>query len=77
LTLAKREAPALSVVQVKPDGSMEGLEGAAGAATPVLVTYLLSLLITFIGDTLTMRLLYDIWPDLPGAASTALVKETK
>jgi hypothetical protein len=77
LTLAKREAPALSVVQVKPDGSMEGLEGAAGAATPVLVTYLLSLLITFIGDTLTMRLLYDIWPDLPGPASTALVKETK
>jgi hypothetical protein len=77
LTLAQREAPALNVVQVKADGSMEGLEGAAGVATPVLVAYLLSLLITFIGETLTLRLLHDIWPDLPSPATTVLGKETK
>lgn len=65
LTLAKREAPALSAVQVKPDGSLEGLEGEAAQAHPILVGYLLSLLITFIGETLTMRLLHDVWPDLP------------
>lgn len=66
LTLAQRESPALSAVQVKPDGSLEGLEGEAAQAHSILVGYLLSLLITFIGDPLTMRLLHDIWPDLPG-----------
>jgi hypothetical protein len=77
LTLAKREAPALSVVEIKANGSMEGLESAATEATSVLVAYLLSLLITFIGETLTMRLLHDVWPNLPSPALTPLEKETK
>lgn len=77
LTLAKREAPALSAVQVKPDGSLEGLEGEAAQAHPILVGYLLSLLITFIGETLTMRLLHDIWPDLPELGLNSLGKESK
>ena len=77
LTLAKREAPALSAVQVKPDGSLEGLEGDAAQAHPILVGYLLGLLITFIGETLTMRLLHDVWPDLPGLNLNPLGKELK
>jgi hypothetical protein len=71
LTLAKREASALSEVQVKPDGSLEGLDGEAAQAHPILVSYLLSLLITFIGEALTMRLLHDIWPDLPNSDLTS------
>ena len=77
LTLAKREAPELSAVQVKPDGSLEGLEGEAAQAHAVLVGYLLGLLITFIGETLTMRLLQDVWPDLPGPDLNSLGKESK
>ena len=77
LTLAKRESPALSAVQVKPDGSLEGLDGEAALAHPILVGYLLSLLVTFIGETLTMRLLHDIWPDLPGLGLNSLGKESK
>jgi hypothetical protein len=77
LTLAKRESPALSAVQVKPDGSLEGLEGEAAQAHPILVGYLLSLLITFIGETLTMRLLHDIWPELTGLDPSSLGKESK
>jgi hypothetical protein len=77
LTLAKRESRALSAVQVKPDGSLEGLEGEAAQAHPILVGYILSLLITFIGETLTMRLLHDIWPDLPGLDLNTLGKESK
>lgn len=77
LTLAQRESPALSAVQVKPDGSLEGLEGEAAQAHPILVGYLLGLLITFIGETLTMRLLHDIWPDLPGLDLDSLGKELK
>lgn len=71
LTLAKRETSALSVVQVKPDGSLEGLDGEAAEAHPILVAYLLGLLITFIGEALTMRLLRDIWPDLPSSDLTS------
>jgi len=77
LILAQREVPALGTVQVKADGSMRGLQEAGAAATHVLVSYLLSLLITFIGDTLTMRLLDDIWPDLPRRAVWPLGKEAK
>jgi hypothetical protein len=71
LTLAQREASALSEVEVKPDGSLEGLDGQAAQAHPILVAYLLSLLITFIGEALTMRLLRDIWPDLPSSDLTS------
>jgi hypothetical protein len=77
LTLAQRESPALSAVQIKPDGSLEGLEGEAAQTQLILVVNLLSLLITFIGETLTMRLLYDIWPDLPGLDPNPLGKELK
>ena len=77
LTLARREDPALSAVEVLPDGSLEGLEGKAAQAHAVLVGYLLSLLITFIGEALTMRLLHDVWPDLPGPDLNSLGKESK
>jgi hypothetical protein len=63
LTLAKREAPELRAVEVRSDASLEGLEGDASQAHPVLVAYLLSLLITFIGEDLTMKLVRDIWPE--------------
>lgn len=75
LTLARREAQGLGAVRVQPDGSLEGLEGEATQARTVLVGYLLTLLITFIGETLTMRLLHDVWPDLPGSALNSWEKE--
>lgn len=67
LTLAKREAPALSAVRVDSDGSMTGMEGEAARACSVLVAHLLSLLTTFVGETLTMRLLHDVWPEFSGS----------
>ena len=76
LVLARREAPALDAVSVEPDGSLKGLEGAAALATPVLVAHLLNLLITFIGHALTMRLLHDIWPDMPLTGQPAIGKES-
>jgi hypothetical protein len=67
LTLARREAPVLELVKVRDDGSLEGLT--AGTTEPggtLLIAQLISLLMTFIGDALTMRLLMDIWPNLRG-----------
>jgi hypothetical protein len=67
LTLAKREEQLLGTVEVTDDGYLEGLSGSATELEEsLLVAQLLGLLMTFIGDALTMRLLAEIWPDLLG-----------
>jgi len=71
LTLAKAEVPSLNMVQVSADGSLEGFEGieqaqgagATGPAGMILVAHLLELLLTFIGEPLTLRLVRDNSPD--------------
>lgn len=67
LVLAKAEISSLEAVQVGPHGSLEGLgeceqnyDADAGAA---VMAQLLGLLVTFIGETLTLRLVHDVWPD--------------
>jgi len=67
LSLAQRESPALARVEVTADGSMVGLEDAAVEAVPILVAHLIQLLIAFIVESLTLKLLQDIWPDIQGA----------
>ena len=65
LTLAKREAGALDALLVRDDGSLEGPSAnAAGAGGALLIAQLLGLLMTFIGEALTMSLLNEIWPEL-------------
>jgi hypothetical protein len=74
LALARAEVPSLNRVTVKPDCSIEGLEALAAQvadsgveATAALTAHLLGLLVTFIGEPLTLRLVRDAWPDeLPG-----------
>jgi hypothetical protein len=59
-------------VQVKADGSLEHSGELEVQAEPeelakgsvVLVAQLLGLLVAFIGETLTLRLMRDIWPKL-------------
>ncbi len=71
LTLAKAEAPSLNMVQVRADGSLEGFDGIehsqesgkAAHGGMVLLAHLLELLVTFIGEPLTLRLIGDKWPD--------------
>jgi hypothetical protein len=73
LALAKAEVVSLSPVQVREDGSLEGLDGAAhwpgagpgGDGGAAVVTHLLGLLVTFIGEPLTRQLVRDSWPDAP------------
>jgi hypothetical protein len=66
LMLANAQVPGLSAVQVKPDGSLEGLsnlgKGEDAEAGIVLVAQLLGLLVAFIGESLTVRILLDVWP---------------
>lgn len=65
LTLAKQECPALVAWQVNADGSLENLNGEADESGSVLIAHLIGLMITFIGESLTLRLLNDVWQDLP------------
>jgi hypothetical protein len=72
LTLANAEIPWLRAVEVKADGSLGGAEELHAQLTPeeiaegrvVLFAQLLGLLVAFIGENLTMRLVRDVWPKL-------------
>jgi len=70
LALARAEVPALHGVTEKADGSLEGLDKLAAAAPDVggaaafaITTHLLTLLVTFIGEPITARLMRETWPD--------------
>lgn len=65
LTLAKQESQELGSFQVKPDGSLEMSHSETGESDIVLVSHLVGLMDTFIGESLTLRLLNDAWPGLP------------
>ena len=72
LVLTNAEVPWLRAVHVKADGSLEGLDKLDAQVDPdeifegcvVLLAQLLGLLVAFIGETLTLRLVRDVWPDL-------------
>jgi hypothetical protein len=70
LVLARMEVPSLVVVNILSDGSIEGLveisadSKEAGIESTVAITSnFLDLLVTFIGESLTLRLISDAWPD--------------
>jgi hypothetical protein len=78
LTQAKSEAPSLWAAQIAEDGSLQGLgdfepeadmdkDQAGGFSTGeggiALIARLLGLLLIFLGETLTLNLLRNAWPD--------------
>ena len=73
LTLANAEVPWLRPVQVMEDGSFEGVEKLQAQLEPeeffegrvVLLAQLLGLLVAFIGEDLTSRLVREVWPKIP------------
>jgi hypothetical protein len=72
LALAILEVPLLRAVHVKTDGTFEGFEELGAQVDPdeflegcvVLLSHLLGLLVAFIGEALTLRLVRDVWPEL-------------
>lgn len=74
LALAKNEQPSLRILRLTADGAMKKIHEESENAdsevpTPddgagdLLIAHLLGLLLTFIGESLMMTLLYDAWPD--------------
>ena len=68
LALARAEVPALQSLTLKPDGCFVGFESALGddgnEAATVLTTHFLWLLVTFVGESIAVRLVRDAWPDV-------------
>ena len=71
LALASAEVPALHSATVSEDGRLEGLGqlatqpgSVAGAAAVAITAHMLGLLVTFIGEPLTLRLVRGAWPNL-------------
>lgn len=78
LALARTEVPSVYHIQIKADGRLEGLEklevdttnsgnselrGNLGSdAAIAITTHLLQLLVTFIGEPITLRLVREAWP---------------
>ena len=70
LALARAEAPWLRAIHVEPDGALGGLEetkaklssDAIFVGLVALLAQLLGLLVAFIGENLTLRLVLEIWP---------------
>lgn len=73
LAMAKAEVPSLGAVQVLADGSLAGIDAEGreqeadlrGDGGRAVVAQLLGLLVTFVGEPLTLRLVLDAWPGMP------------
>lgn len=67
-------------MQLKPDGVWEGLKAADAKlgvygffeVRVVVLAHLLGLLVAFVGEALTLRLMTEIWPNLPPTLSPDL-----
>ncbi len=73
LMMGKTKAKSLEMIQIRSDGALElNVAHAANShllleesAGDILLTQFLGLLVTFIGETLTVNLLRDVWPNVP------------
>jgi len=69
LILAQDKFPYLSAMRVKPDGSLKPCTSISprehADGTELVLARLLGLLVTFIGESLTLNLVIAAWPDLP------------
>ena len=68
VALASEEVPSLQNVKFSPDDCLEGLEkmtarGAADKAAVAITAHLLGLLVTFIGEPFTLKLVREAWPE--------------
>jgi hypothetical protein len=73
LTLARPEVPSLRAVHVAADGNLQGISAIelptdiererVSDGGVILISQLLELLLTFLGQALTMNLIRNVWPD--------------
>lgn len=72
LVLAEKEVPGLGGARMNADGGVEHFQETQVKTAPqpvstggaVMLAWLLGLLMSFIGEILTMQLVIEVWPDL-------------
>lgn len=64
VALSSAEFPAVKNMNLSPDCTPNGLETLDAEASIVLTAHLLALMVTFIGEPLTLRLLRQAWPGI-------------
>lgn len=72
LALATSEIPTMQAARVAADGRLEGFDGlqagldheGAAEGRVIVVSRLIELLVTFIGEKLTLQMVREIWPKL-------------
>jgi hypothetical protein len=82
LALARAEVPWLQRVELKPDGTLEGLREAmvrlpdetAENEAAILLAHLVGLLVVFVGDQITLSLVQGVWPGV-GAGDVQVAAE--
>lgn len=85
LTFARTEFPWLEGIRAEKDGSLKGLHAVAGEREPAeaaagfasVLSHFLGLLVVFIGEDLTLRLLQGAWPDIDLVGKNQGLEETK
>lgn len=79
LALASRDVEWLEPIRVAADGSLQGMQAAGQGLDPAeaarggaaILSLLLELLVTFIGEDLTLRLIHDAWSNSNARADDA------
>lgn len=72
LTLARSESPSLGAARITADGYLQGSSELdlqpdgreADGGEAILIARMLELLLLFIGEALTLRLVLDVWPEI-------------
>ena len=63
LALAKADDPSLRQLSMGADGLLEGLEQVPDDAVLAIIAHFLELLVTFVGEPLTLRFVREAWPE--------------
>ena len=79
LSIAKSQDPSLGAFRINEEAELEEINGLTDAspgkeAGVILISQLLSLLVTFIGERLTLLLVVEAWPDFVITDSQTLEK---
>ena len=64
LSVARVDNPSIAGVGMRPDGSITGIDQLNDAQAAALATCLLEMLVTLIGERLTLHLVREAWPEL-------------
>lgn len=64
IRLAQIETPTGEAIRIGPDSYISGIDRLSEVQAVTLFTCLLELLVTLIGERLTLRLVSEFWPEL-------------